>query len=190
MAADGLCAGRDFLRRLEIIMYYPLREVRILSGSRGNTFGWVRDGGKRVHQGWDFQAKDNTFLYAVADGEVVNVDRKDNSSYGCSILLRFQHWGADYYAFYAHINTSLVDKGEWVEAGSHIGYSGSTGNAKGSKSWAQHLHFEFRSQAFCGKGLEGRVNPEEFYGPPPFNWVSYDGPVTTDYYEEYLESAA
>lgn len=171
-------------------MYYPVKEVRILGGKWSNTYGWVRDGGKRMHQGWDFQAKDNSTLYAVAAGEVVHVDRVDNTNYGCSILLRFEHWGEEYYAFYAHISTSWVNKGDWVDAFTPIGLSGSTGNAKGSKPWSQHLHFEFRSKRHSGNGLEDRINPEFFYGAPPYNWISVSEPVSNEYYEEYQESAA
>src|SRR5262245_25170532 len=143
-------------------IYYPLRYFRILSAARHNTFGMVRKKGKKAHQGWDLETRNNSPLYAVAPGEIVNVDLKDNSSYGCSITLRFQYDGYEYYAFYAHINSSLVSRYDTVEAGSQIGFSGSTGNAKGSKPWEQHLHFEFREKFSCGKGLTGRIDPENF----------------------------
>jgi len=165
-------------------MYYPVREVRILSGSRGNTFGLVRkykDGSPKPHQGWDFQAINNSPLYAVCDGEVVSYDKYDNSSYGKSLLLRLDYWGEELYAFYAHINSSLFEKYQTVSAGQLIGYSGSTGNAKGSWRDAQHLHFEFRNRASCGKGLEGRVDPQRFYGPPPYSWKSTSEEVFYDW---------
>lgn len=54
-----------------------------------------------------------------------------------------------------------------------IGYSGSTGNAKGSNEWEQHLHFEFRDSLMGGKTLEGRIDPEFFFGSPP--WVLQKG---------------
>jgi murein DD-endopeptidase MepM/ murein hydrolase activator NlpD len=154
-------------------MYFPVREVRILSGSMGNTFGWVRknsDGTPRCHQGWDFQATNDTPMYAVCDGEVIRYDKTDNSSYGKSLLLKLDYWGEELYAFYAHINTSLVDKYQTVFAGDLIGYTGSTGNAKGSSKNAQHLHFEFRYKESCGHGLTGRTDPYRFYGPPPLSW--------------------
>jgi len=155
-------------------MYYPVREVQILSGSRGNTFGWVRkhdDGSPRAHQGWDFQARDNTLMYAVGDGEVVYYDKTDNSRYGKSLLIKLDYWGEELYAFYAHINSSLVEKHQTVYAGDPVGFSGSTGNAKGSRGNAQHLHFEFRYKEKCGKGLDGRIDPWRFFGPPPYSWI-------------------
>ena len=165
-------------------MYYPLREIRILKGRRSNTYGMVRENCTKIHQGWDFQAKDNSPLYAVSSGEIIYVDRVDNSNYGCAIMLHFQHNGEDLYAFYAHINSSLVSKGQWVTEGDLIGYSGSTGNAKGSKPESQHLHFEFRNKRYCGTGLAGRINPEVYYGTPPYSWFSTSGSVNTEYYYE------
>jgi len=165
-------------------MYYPLREVRILSGSHGNTFGWVRkysDGSPKAHQGWDFQARNDSPLYAVCDGEVVHYDKTDNTSYGKSLLIRLDYWGESLYAFYAHINSSIVGKYDWVSAGQLIGYSGSTGNAKGSSANAQHLHFEFRNKSQCGKGLNGRIDPQRFYGPPPYSWFTTSEPVYYDW---------
>lgn len=165
-------------------MYYPVKEVRILSGSRGNTFGWVRknkDGTPRVHQGWDFQATNDTPIYAVCDGEVVSYDKTDNSNYGKSLLIKLDYWGEELYAFYSHINMSFVEKNIFVAAGDFIGYSGSTGNAKGSSTNAQHLHFEFRYKRNCGKGLDGRTDPHRFYGPPPFSWSVASGEVFYDW---------
>ena len=156
-------------------MYYPVCSVtRILRGKKWNTFGMVRkrkDGSPKAHQGWDFEALDGTPLYAVADGEIVHVDYVDDSDYGKSILLKFNHEGQELYAFYAHINHSLVAKDNVVMAGDLIGYSGSTGNAKGMPPGGQHLHFEFRDKRHVGNGLAGRIDPETFYGSPPYTWI-------------------
>lgn len=169
-------------------MYYPVRQVKILSGARHNTFGWVRKGGTKAHQGWDFQAIDGSDLIAVADGEIVHVDRVDNSNYGCSILMKFRgYYGETLYAFYAHIlPNALVSYKQEVKAGQLIGFSGSTGNAKGSSKWAQHLHFEFRDRRHGPKGLTGRIDPAFFFGDPPYDWrdggeLAYD--VTQHPYE-------
>lgn len=155
-------------------MYYPVCNVKILNGSKGNTFGMVRkykDGSPKAHQGWDFQAYDDTPLYAVAGGEIVAVDNVDNSSYGKSIMLKFNLDGRELYAFYAHINYSSVMKYDTVFEGDLIGYSGSTGNAKGMPPSGQHLHFEFRDRRYAGNGLTGRIDPVTFYGGPPYSWI-------------------
>jgi murein DD-endopeptidase MepM/ murein hydrolase activator NlpD len=166
-------------------MFYPVREVQILGGvkyGKGNVFGWVRKKGTKAHQGWDFAARDNTPLYAVADGTIEYVDKVDDSNYGKQILMSFSgSYGETFYAFYAHINSNLVERYDTVKAGDLIGYSGSTGNAKGSNKWEQHLHFEFRSERHCGKGLEGRIDPQFFFGPPPFAWMC--GGEFIPYYE-------
>lgn len=156
-------------------MFYPVSKVQILGGAKygqGNVFGWVRKKGTKAHQGWDFAARDNTPLYAVTDGIIEYVDKVDDSNYGKSILMSFDGMnGQKLYAFYAHINSNVVERYKDVKAGDLIGYSGSTGNAKGSNRWEQHLHFEFRSERWCGKGLEGRIDPFYFFGPPPFTWM-------------------
>jgi murein DD-endopeptidase MepM/ murein hydrolase activator NlpD len=174
-------------------MFYPVRQVKILSGSRNNTFGWVRKGGTKVHQGWDFQAFNGSELFAVAAGEIVSVVRvdKEESDYGCSINLKFKGaYGEDLYAFYAHVSPNiLVSKGDQVMEGALIGYSGSTGNARyrcNANKWMQHLHFEFRDRLSVGFGLEGRINPEFFFGMPPFDWIEggkLANDVTHDWYE-------
>lgn len=155
-------------------MYYPLCNVKILNGSKGNTFGMVRkykDGSPKPHQGWDLEALDGTPIYAVADGEIAFVDNVDNSAYGKSILLKFKYNDKEFYAFYAHINHSLVSKDDSVMEGALIGFSGSTGNAKGMSPSGQHLHFEFRNRRYAGNGLTGRVDPSYFYGSPPLSWI-------------------
>lgn len=161
-------------------MYYPLRQMKILSGSKGNTFGMVRkykDGSPKPHQGWDLATLNGSEMFAISDSEVISVDSVDNSSYGKSILLRFQHNGQDLFAFYAHINHSLVAKYDFVLEGTLIGYSGSTGNAKGMSPSGQHLHFEIREKAKCGKGLTGRLDPALIFGPPPLGGFCTSGPA-------------
>lgn len=176
-------------------MYYPLRRIKISAGSRNNTFGLVRKNNTKIHQGWDFQAFNGSELFAVASGEIVSVTREDKleSDYGCSINLNFTGaYGEDLYAFYAHVSPNiLVSKGEKVREGSLIGFSGSTGNARNrcnSNKWMQHLHFEFREQLICHKGLEGRINPDFFYGAPPYGCLIEGGKLANDVTNDWYES--
>ncbi len=62
-----------------------------------------------------------------------------------------------YYLFYAHLSKINVKQEDKMVAGQVIGFSGVSGNAKGTK--APHLHFEIRNQYDAGKGLTHRVNP-------------------------------
>lgn len=154
-------------------MHYPVRRVKILSSRRNNTFGWVRKNGTKIHQGWDFEAPDGSELLAVASGKIVWIDSNDNTDYGCQIILRFTgSYGEDVYAHYAHTMPNFtVARNQNVMEGQVIGYQGSTGNARGSKGAAQHLHFEFRETMLGGKGLAGRIDPIAFFGDPPYQWI-------------------
>ena len=51
--------------------------------------------------------------------------------------------------------------------GEIVGRTGDTGNAKGLKPEDEHLHFELRTMARPGKGLDGRVSPIEIFGVCP-----------------------
>lgn len=176
-------------------MYYPVRKVKILAGSRNNTYGWVRKNNTKVHQGWDFQAYNGTELFAVASGEIVSVIREDkpDSDYGCSINIKFPSPYGDLYAFYAHVSPNiLVSKGDKIREGMLIGYSGSTGNARyrcNDNPHMQHLHFEFRDKLKVNFGLEGRINPELFFGIPPYGWID-GGKLATDVSQDWFETPA
>ena len=79
-----------------------------------------------------------------------------------------------YYAFYAHLLQIDVKKGDIVKKGDTIGKTGITGNAKTFRGLDQHLHFECRTAAKLGKGLDGRLSPNnivltKFYSQDPKN---------------------
>lgn len=155
---------------------WPLKSNRIRRGMINHTFGMVRrraDGSKRPHQGWDFEAKDGTPCFAVADGVIDKV--RSVGDYGLQVVLRFQF---DYdndndedtlYAFYAHLSRIDVKVGDKVTKGQQIGLTGSTGNAKGMKWPDTHLHFEVRSIPLPGTGLSHRYSPMVIFGHCPLN---------------------
>lgn len=67
-----------------------------------------------------------------------------------------------------------VKKGDIVKKGDTIGKTGITGNAKTFRGLDQHLHFECRTAAKLGKGLDGRLSPNnivltKFYSQDPKN---------------------
>jgi murein DD-endopeptidase MepM/ murein hydrolase activator NlpD len=71
----------------------------------------------------------------------------------------YQSTKSGYYYFNAHLSKLvLVESGE---PGTIIGYVGNTGNARGVSA---HLHFEMRTEAHPGLGLNGRVSPANTFG--------------------------
>lgn len=146
----------------------PMKSCKLrtagLASSKSATFGLVRrnkDGTKRAHQGIDL-AQDNGYrVYAVDKGTIADI-RRGLDGYGMTILLKIN---TSLYAFYAHLSDVKVSVGDIVSAGTCIGLTGSTGNAKGmiDEAHGGHLHFEVRTAAQVGLGLAGRVDPLSFF---------------------------
>lgn len=84
------------------------------------------------HTGLDLAAKENTPIYAFANGVVE--DCGENSVYGKYLKLKHEN---DFYTFYGHCNQILLHTGQTVSKGEKIAYVGNTG-----KSTGPHLHFE------------------------------------------------
>lgn len=80
------------------------------------------------------QDKNNTSIFAVADGTVTHAECGWNGGYGCYI--RIDH-GHDIETLYAHTQKNFVSVGQTVKQGDIIGVIGDTGRATGP-----HLHFE------------------------------------------------
>lgn len=145
----------------------PLRKVILrtagLANPRGALFGLTRtnaDGTKRPHQGVDYAADENSDVLAVANGEVVGIN-KGLDGYGFTILLKIQKKEITLYPFYAHLKQINVRVGMTVHEGQVLGLTGDTGNAKGMTTIKKggHLHFELRERQIVGRGLDGRIDP-------------------------------
>ena len=91
---------------------------------RGNSFGY--------HTGVDFAAPVGTFVGSAAPGVVVQAGPA--GSFGLNVLV--DH-GGGVVTRYAHLSHIDVFLGKYVDAGSLIGFVGSTGYSTGA-----HLHFE------------------------------------------------
>jgi murein DD-endopeptidase MepM/ murein hydrolase activator NlpD len=164
---------------------WPLLINKIRNGEKSNAYGWVRtnpNGTPRPHQGWDLQTPRGMHCYAVADGVIADTyGAASDKGYGENITLRFDRpIGAAQYAFYAHLSQILVRKGQRVSAGDPIGMVGVTGNAAHLKKGdslstlalpgrEDHLHFEIRTSANAGLGLQGRLDPKSVYGQCPLS---------------------
>jgi murein DD-endopeptidase MepM/ murein hydrolase activator NlpD len=161
-----------------LAIWWPLLSNVIRERSKSNTFGVVRtdpQGKPKPHQGWDLQADRGTDCYAVAYGkvEIIHSDAKDGP-YGMWLLMSFPNVVMPalpkvLYAFYAHLD-GFNDKlrvGDWVSPQTVLCQTGKTGNAA-QDGIPPHLHFEIRDTGGkLGPGLNGRVDPQKVYGPPP-----------------------
>ncbi|WP_431283707.1 M23 family metallopeptidase [Humitalea sp. 24SJ18S-53] len=137
-----------------------------LASWKSATFGHVRAGGARVHQGWDFFAMSGTICFAVSGGWVAKV--YESKDYGQVLVLRLlglPNAPAQIFAAYAHLSKVTVAPGQFVKGGEAVAESGMTGNAKEFPRYP-HLHFEFRSEPRPGQGLAGRIDPAKIFGDP------------------------
>ncbi len=92
--------------------------------ARGNLFGF--------HTGIDLSAPTGTFVGSTAAGIVIQAGW--DGSFGLSVMV--DH-GGGFVSRYAHLSQIDVFLGAFVDAGTLIGFSGSTGLSSGP-----HLHFE------------------------------------------------
>lgn len=99
-----------------------------------DTYGHPRSGG-RSHQGVDMFAAMGTPVAAITDGSIT---RRSSSTLGGLYIYFTGSDGTEY--FYTHLSGySDVPVGRRIDGGTHIGYVGNTGNARGTPP---HLHFE------------------------------------------------
>ena len=105
-------------------------------GARPNFY---KKFGLPAHEGIDIRAPLNTPIFACYSGTVFHAskrmksDRRKNSAYGWHVWIRRANgemW------CHAHLREDILVKvGQYVSAGTRIGYSGNTGNSQGA-----HLH--------------------------------------------------
>ncbi len=93
-------------------------------------------GGYPGHRGMDIAGDWGTPIVAAADGLVIEANNYDSWGYSWGYYVLVYHNGT-YSTRYAHLSSVAVNTGQYVAAGTIIGYEGETGNAYGA-----HLHFE------------------------------------------------
>lgn len=169
------------LARLPAGIDYPVMYAVIRRKLVNNTFGMVRNGGSRPHQGWDFYAPPNFRCYAISDGVISDV--RDRGALGKHVLLAFDFDLAGdgqgkrtLYATYCHLNRIDVRAGQRVSKGDVIGLVGDTGNARGMTGTDSHLHFEIRTSRWVGLGLGNRFSPLAVFGQCPLQTVHVTDP--------------
>jgi hypothetical protein len=124
---------------------------------------------QKGHTGIDYGANPGTPVRAVADG-VIKFEGIDARGAGGSwwleiagIVCAVQHDQYGVVTAYAHLSSTIVNKGQRVTQGQIIGYSGATGVATGP-----HLHFEVLPITPDFKnGYAGRINPAPYYAADP-----------------------
>lgn len=133
---------------------WPLDNVRITQGFGGNA-AYYKQFGQSGHNGIDLGAPNGTPVYAADEGKVEYEGWGQNHSWMGSpagICVLINHIGS--YAGYAHLSSTVVNKGQNVRKGQLIGYVGATGAATGP-----HLHFEMLPlRPNFSNGFAGRID--------------------------------
>lgn len=101
------------------------------------------------HKGMDIAGPWGTPVVAAADGQVIEANNYDSWGYSWGYYVLIYHNGT-YSTRYAHLSSVAVSTGQYVTAGTVIGYEGDTGNVTGP-----HLHFEVYENGT-------RVDPAQF----------------------------
>ncbi len=106
-------------------------------------------GNRSVHKGIDFAASQGTTVFSPAAGTVASVW----TDASCGNGVRIAH--ADgFETVYCHLDTALVQDGEYVQAGCPVAYSGNTGRSTGP-----HLHYaiKYNGEYIDPTGMVGRI---------------------------------
>ena len=123
-----------------------------VNGKIRSGFGWRIDPvykTKAYHNGWDIAANIGTPIKAIANGKVYYAGANDPKGYGKYIILEHDVNGKIVTSEYGHLSSWIVAKGQKVNKGQIIGYTGNSG-----KSTGPHLHITIREGVYKGKGID------------------------------------
>ena len=167
----------------------PLNNMSIASpgwsGLRGGTFGYVRNGGERFHNGLDLFAEEGTPVYAMIDGVISNSNytinqpdkkaedypngyRGDKNSAGNRVYVEGRYDGQDVIIGYCHLQAGtpvainprtgkMFKPGDAIYRGELLGYTGRTGHAYNVTN--KHLHLLYKVKN--SNGVYVFANPEK-----------------------------
>ena len=134
-------------------------------GKNGGRYGYTRtyeNGAAKFHDGLDIQAAPGSKIYAPFDGIVIDTrnsfapNEYGANSYGNYVSIKFTLQNEQIIILkYNHLNSVNVTNGT-IAAGSIIGTSGMTGNAK---DVIPHVHIQARNII---NNKEVRTNPEQY----------------------------
>jgi murein DD-endopeptidase MepM/ murein hydrolase activator NlpD len=129
-ALDRLERVRKFARKLPFSNPAPGKTITSTYGNRVDPFF----GKLAMHAGIDFRQPIGGKIVATGAGKVIHA----GPAGGYGIMIEIDH-GNGITTRYGHLSRTLVKVGDWVETGSEIAFSGSTGRSTGP-----HLHYEVR----------------------------------------------
>lgn len=139
-------AGITGLQKLFIMKFIPngnpldfYRRVSSDYGYRTHPINQSRE----LHAGVDLSTTLDAPVYATADGVVDFAKDGWNGGYG--LMVKIDH-SFGFKTYYAHLNSFVVKRGDFVKKGQLIAHAGSTGLSTGV-----HLHYEVR---FLGSHIE------------------------------------
>lgn len=124
----------------------PLKNFRSKIPTTNNKYHPLGEIGG-VEGGLDYMTEKKTPVYATADGVAVLVQEQGITSFGN--VIRLTH-SFGFGSLYAHLDSIVVKKGDFVQKGQLIGYSGSSGRSNGNK-----LYYEINF-------LNSRLNPASY----------------------------
>jgi len=150
------------------ILSWPLDGSILVTSPYGPRWG-------RFHRGTDFRASVGTPVKAMADGMVIGTGDTDvccpGASFGKWILVQYDNGLS---GTYAHLSLVKAQKGQRVQRGEVISYSGNSGSSTGP-----HLHVSvyvssgvkvdsFESKSYPGRTLTQPISATEAYLDPMF----------------------
>ncbi len=136
------------LNQMSLKTRLPIPVQGIKAHQLNDTWGASRSSG-RLHEGIDILAAKGSKVYSATEGLIA--DLRDNRLGGKVIWILGP---AGTWHYYAHLDGHKrgLNVGDYVKAGTHIGYVGNTGNARHT---AAHLHY----------GLYLPVKPSAVHNP-------------------------
>ncbi|MBM0105757.1 M23 family metallopeptidase [Steroidobacter sp. S1-65] len=127
-------------------------------------FGWVRNGGKKAHDGVDLGTSPltpvevGTPVYAVWDGLAKPYTQRRNGQVtGWGVTTKLFLKNSRRYFIYAHLSSSIPEGR--ISRASVAGYVGRTGNITCEKT---HLHFEVKDLADANKMIDPAAESSVF----------------------------
>lgn len=129
------------------------------SSKRGSPFG---PRGSRNHNGIDYLVGAGTPISVVQPGTVSVSDMNyDPGGWGALVEVHHQDGTS---TRYAHLSKITVSKGQKIEPGTLIGYSGGTPGAPGAgNSRGEHLHYEYLPKGSGPKDPAAGSNDDKYF---------------------------